>query len=151
MTQFTAEQIKEHNKHGDTWVSIHQKVYNLSEFMSEHPGGEEVLRDLAGTDATSDYVNVGHSKDADKLMEKYFVGELLGGKKAEAQVNQSAAAAAAEKKAEVKTPVVSTKATPAKVATTQKREQGSDFKVMAVPALFLILAVLAYLFFGNKA
>ena len=42
----------------------------------QHPGGEEVLMDSAGRDATSDFEDVGHSEDARKLMKKYLVGKL---------------------------------------------------------------------------
>ncbi len=48
----------------------------MSKFLDEHPGGEEVLLDMAGKVATREYEDVGHSDEADKLMLKYLVGTL---------------------------------------------------------------------------
>jgi cytochrome b involved in lipid metabolism len=38
-----------HMKHGDLWC-IHGKVYDLTPFLSGHPGGPEVLRSVCGSD-----------------------------------------------------------------------------------------------------
>uniref|UniRef100_I3N8B0 Cytochrome b5 n=1 Tax=Ictidomys tridecemlineatus TaxID=43179 RepID=I3N8B0_ICTTR len=43
---------------------------------SYHPGGEEVLREQAGGDATENFEDVGHSTDARELSKTYIIGEL---------------------------------------------------------------------------
>ncbi|EMP40655.1 Cytochrome b5 [Chelonia mydas] len=43
---------------------------------TEHPGGEEVLREQAGGDATESFEDVGHSTDARTLSETFIIGEL---------------------------------------------------------------------------
>ncbi|XP_023646499.1 cytochrome b5 type B [Paramormyrops kingsleyae] len=73
---FTLEEIKQHNMSKDTWIIIHDKVYNITSFLEEHPGGEEVLLEQAGTDATESFEDVGHSKDAREMLQQYFIGEL---------------------------------------------------------------------------
>lgn len=60
-----------------TLIILHDKVYNVSDFLNEHPGGEEILLDHAGKDGSDDFDDVGHSKDAFDLMQKYRVGELV--------------------------------------------------------------------------
>lgn len=42
----------------------------------QHPGGEEVLREHAGGDATESFEDVGHSSDARAIAQQLFVGEL---------------------------------------------------------------------------
>ena len=42
----------------------------------QHPGGEEVLKDMAGKVATENFEDVGHSTDARELMKQYQIGEL---------------------------------------------------------------------------
>nr|XP_021147083.1 cytochrome b5 [Columba livia] len=48
----------------------------LSPPGSKHPGGEEVLREQAGGDATENFEDVGHSTDARALSETFIIGEL---------------------------------------------------------------------------
>lgn len=55
---------------------IHNKVYDVTTFMQEHPGGEEVLLDVLGIDATESFEDVGHSNDARELLKDYLLGDL---------------------------------------------------------------------------
>lgn len=43
----------------------------------KHPGGEEVLLEQAGRDASEAFEDVGHSSDARELMKKYLVGDII--------------------------------------------------------------------------
>ncbi|XP_029000510.1 cytochrome b5 isoform X2 [Betta splendens] len=73
---YTLEDVRVHNMSNDTWLIIHDKVYNVSRFLEEHPGGEEVLLEQAGGDATESFEDVGHSTDAREMLQQYYVGEL---------------------------------------------------------------------------
>lgn len=50
----------------------------MTKFLEEHPGGEEVLMEVSGKDATKEFEEIGHSKAAKKLLLKYQVGYLQG-------------------------------------------------------------------------
>ncbi|KAM5304275.1 cytochrome b5 [Glossophaga mutica] len=76
VTYYTLEEIKKHNHSKSTWLILHNKVYDLTKFLEEHPGGEEVLREQAGGDATENFEDVGHSSDARELSKTYIIGEL---------------------------------------------------------------------------
>ncbi|OBZ89406.1 Cytochrome b5 [Choanephora cucurbitarum] len=73
---YSLEEVSKHNTKNDLWMSIHNKVYNITEFVQEHPGGEEVLYDEAGKDATEAFEDIGHSDEAREILEKYLIGEL---------------------------------------------------------------------------
>lgn len=73
---YTLEDIRVHNMSNDTWLIIHDKVYDITTFLEEHPGGEEVLLEQAGADATESFEDVGHSTDAREMLEQYYIGEL---------------------------------------------------------------------------
>ncbi|XP_044776810.1 cytochrome b5 isoform X2 [Neomonachus schauinslandi] len=73
---YTLEEIQKHNHSKSTWLILHHKVYDLTKFLEEHPGGEEVLREQAGGDATESFEDVGHSTDARELSKTYIIGEL---------------------------------------------------------------------------
>lgn len=73
----TSEEVARHRdiKSG-VWISVHGKVYDITKFLEEHPGGEEVLLEQAGQDSTESFEDVGHSTDARELMQDYLVGVL---------------------------------------------------------------------------
>ncbi|XP_029284570.1 cytochrome b5 type B [Cottoperca gobio] len=73
---YTLEEIRLHNMSSDPWLIIHDKVYDITSFLEEHPGGEEVLLEQAGADATESFEDVGHSTDAREMLQQYYVGEL---------------------------------------------------------------------------
>ncbi|XP_052856609.1 cytochrome b5 isoform X2 [Drosophila gunungcola] len=68
--------IKQHNQATDLWVVINNKVYDVTKFRLEHPGGEESLVEVAGRDATKDFNDVGHSSEAREMLKKYYIGDL---------------------------------------------------------------------------
>ncbi|XP_049637744.1 cytochrome b5 [Suncus etruscus] len=73
---YRLEEIQKHNHSKSTWLILHYKVYDLTKFLEEHPGGEEVLREQAGGDATENFEDVGHSTDARELSKSFIIGEL---------------------------------------------------------------------------
>jgi len=73
---FSYSDVSEHNSKKDLYLTIHEKVYNVTSFVDEHPGGEEVLLDVAGQDATEAFEDVGHSDEAREILEGLFVGVL---------------------------------------------------------------------------
>ena len=66
--------LEMNNKEDDLWVAVNGKVYDLTKFVNEHPGGPQVLLDHAGKDGTKTFNDAKHPKEAIKDMEKYCVG-----------------------------------------------------------------------------
>ncbi|KAI9246512.1 cytochrome b5-like heme/steroid binding domain-containing protein [Phascolomyces articulosus] len=76
-TFFSTADVAKHNSKSDLWLVIHNKVYDITQFVQEHPGGEEVLLDEAGKDATEAFEDIGHSDEAREFyLTKYLIGEL---------------------------------------------------------------------------
>nr|GLL30681.1 acyl-lipid (9-3)-desaturase-like [Ipomoea trifida] len=69
----TTEELKNHNKPGDLWVSIHGKVYDVSEWVYRHPGGEYPLLSLAGQDVTDAFLAY-HPAIAAHHLQRFFNG-----------------------------------------------------------------------------
>ncbi|KAI1319748.1 cytochrome b5 [Xylariaceae sp. FL0255] len=74
--EYTYQDVAEHNTKKDLFVVIHDKVYDCAKFVDEHPGGEEVLLDVGGQDATEAFEDVGHSDEARETLDQLLVGTL---------------------------------------------------------------------------
>ncbi|KAK9707161.1 hypothetical protein RND81_07G176600 [Saponaria officinalis] len=73
---FSMQETAEHNSKDDCWVVIDGKVYDVTSYMDEHPGGDDVFLNAKGKDAQEEFEEAGHSQDARDLMETFCVGEL---------------------------------------------------------------------------
>ncbi|KTG39673.1 hypothetical protein cypCar_00011601 [Cyprinus carpio] len=73
---YRLSEVEERNSFKSTWIIINNKVYDVTKFLEEHPGGEEVLREQAGGDATESFEDVGHSTDAREMASSMVIGEL---------------------------------------------------------------------------
>ncbi|KAI8959323.1 cytochrome b5 [Daldinia sp. FL1419] len=74
--EYTYQDVAEHNTKKDLFVVIHDKIYDCTKFVDEHPGGEEVMLDVGGQDATEAFEDVGHSDEARETLEQLLVGTL---------------------------------------------------------------------------
>ncbi|KAF3391513.1 NADH-cytochrome b5 reductase 1 [Penicillium rolfsii] len=78
LKEYTAADLALHKTKTDLWIAVHGKVYDVTNYVRDHPGGADVLCDVAGTDATAAYEDVGHSEDADEILKTYLIGTLQG-------------------------------------------------------------------------
>ena len=76
MASISTSTVLSHNKKDDCWIIINNSIYNVTDFLKEHPGGSEVILDFAGKDATEAFADVGHSKDAVEMLQTFLVGTL---------------------------------------------------------------------------
>ncbi|XP_018425921.1 PREDICTED: cytochrome b5 isoform X2 [Nanorana parkeri] len=76
VTYYTLEDVQKRNSAKELWLVIHGRVYDITSFVEEHPGGEEVLFEQAGGDATESFEDVGHSIDARDMLKQYYIGDL---------------------------------------------------------------------------
>lgn len=68
-------------------------MYDVTKYLDDHPGGAEVMLDVAGQDADEFFEDIGHSKEARNELKKFYIGDF---KLDEAAI--AALKAAAEKK-----------------------------------------------------
>ena len=51
---FTAKEVKRHTSADDLWLIIEGKVYDFTDYVGLHPGGDAILRN-AGADSTDGF------------------------------------------------------------------------------------------------
>ncbi|KAL6294873.1 hypothetical protein ACE6H2_003015 [Prunus campanulata] len=73
---FTMQEVSQQNNKDNCWVVIDGKVYDLTLYLDDHPGGDDVVLAAAGRDATEDFEDAGHSNIAKDLMGAFCIGEL---------------------------------------------------------------------------
>ncbi|MCP3686357.1 MAG: FAD-binding protein [bacterium] len=52
--EYTKEEVAKHNKEGD-WISLWEYVYDVSKFMTDHPGGKDSIMLFAGQDGSEQF------------------------------------------------------------------------------------------------
>ena len=70
------DEVRDHCSMEDGWMVLFDRVYNVSHLVRLHPGGEEVMADYLGYDATIAFQGVGHSKAASKMLQPNLIGIL---------------------------------------------------------------------------
>ncbi|KAF8844046.1 hypothetical protein BDN67DRAFT_963536 [Paxillus ammoniavirescens] len=79
MPTYTLAQVAEHKTTASCWVIIRNKVYDVTDFLFDHPGGPQVIVDFGGQDATAAYVPIHPSDALDKnIAPEKHLGELDG-------------------------------------------------------------------------
>jgi cytochrome b involved in lipid metabolism len=76
---FSLEDLVLQKKKGQCWIVRKGRVYNVTEFVNDHPGGDDLITQFAGMDianAMEDENEHLHSESAYAILEEYLVGKL---------------------------------------------------------------------------
>ena len=56
------------------YAVLYGEVYNVTEFVPQHPGSSETLLEQCGGDATQTFIDISHSRVANQMTKRYKVG-----------------------------------------------------------------------------
>ena len=76
MGAISKEEVAKHNSASDCWIIIRDKVYNVTEFLDEHPGGKKAILLYAGKDATQEFEMLHRPDIINKYGKEMLVGSL---------------------------------------------------------------------------
>jgi L-lactate dehydrogenase (cytochrome) len=48
-------EVAKHNSRDSCWVIVHNKAYDVTDYIDRHPGGADAILRYAGKDATEEY------------------------------------------------------------------------------------------------
>lgn len=76
---YTAEDVATHTTSASCWVSRGGKVYDVTAFIDDHPGGDDLILAHAGEDigeVMQDKLEHEHSDAAYNMLDEYVVGRV---------------------------------------------------------------------------
>ncbi|TDL24600.1 fatty acid-2 hydroxylase [Rickenella mellea] len=76
---FTAADVASHNSRSSCWVSRGGKVYDVTGFLADHPGGDDMILKHAGQDldgVMEDKDEHEHSDSAFEMLAEYVIGKI---------------------------------------------------------------------------
>ncbi|KAJ4352339.1 uncharacterized protein N0V89_007687 [Didymosphaeria variabile] len=67
-----------HKPDSRVWISVHGKVYDVTDFCSMHPGGTNIIKSNGGVDCSKSFDLLAHTNNPEvsSLLTKYYIGEL---------------------------------------------------------------------------
>ncbi len=81
LKNYDFSEITKHDSKDDCWLLIENKVYNVTDYVNSHPGGQAIVQGC-GKDSTELYNSrpmgsgTSHSDSAKQQLEKYYIGNL---------------------------------------------------------------------------
>jgi 4-hydroxysphinganine ceramide fatty acyl 2-hydroxylase len=76
---FTTEDVEQHKGRASCWVTRDGKVYDVTEFLPDHPGGDDLILNYGGKDVDAvmrDAQEHDHSESAFDMLDGYAIGRL---------------------------------------------------------------------------
>ena len=67
-------EIAKHSALDDLWIIIDGKVYDVTNYVDEHPGGARAIAKNAGGDATKGFKGPQHPSRVFDIVEEYLIG-----------------------------------------------------------------------------
>ena len=77
LTKLTLEEVKKHDSGTSCWSIVYGNVFDLTNWITKHPGGAAVIRAICGKDGTDAFEgqHSGQGKPANQLS-NYYLGKL---------------------------------------------------------------------------
>ncbi len=71
---YSLADVAKHNQASDCWLVASAKVYNVTSFITKHPGGDKILQGC-GQDMT-EFFNTIHLKQSKEKLPEFYIGDL---------------------------------------------------------------------------
>ncbi|GLU09937.1 hypothetical protein SLE2022_267720 [Rubroshorea leprosula] len=72
---YSKAEVALHNKRTDCWIIIEDKVYDVTSYVEEHPGGDAILAH-AGDDSTEGFYGPQHATRVFDMIDDFYIGDL---------------------------------------------------------------------------
>jgi len=69
--------VSTHSTPKDAWAAYKGEVFNITDWIPKHPGGNIILKGVGKEDITTLFDSIGHSKYALQKLQHYKIGTLI--------------------------------------------------------------------------
>ncbi|EPZ30990.1 acyl-CoA dehydrogenase NM domain-like protein [Rozella allomycis CSF55] len=76
MKSFTLEEVSKHKSANDIWIAINGNVYDVTNWLIDHPGGRAILLKHGGTDASEQFAKFHNPNILNSIGSKFLIGKL---------------------------------------------------------------------------
>lgn len=82
--KFTLAEVGENASSKSMWIVVDKKVYNVTSYMKDHPGGPGILKGVAGKDATKEFYKAHKPSQLNvkSVLKRLLIGSLVEEEKA---------------------------------------------------------------------
>ena len=78
-TELTSEEVAKHSTGKDCWSVVDGVVYDLTSYVTDHPGGSAIIKELCGRDATQSFAGQhGNASTPLAVLTAFEIGKLAG-------------------------------------------------------------------------
>ncbi|KAJ9183890.1 hypothetical protein P3X46_007689 [Hevea brasiliensis] len=74
-TVYSKAEVSLHNNRAECWIIIKDKVYDVTSYVEEHPGGDAILTH-AGDDSTEGFYGPQHATRVFDMIDDFYIGDL---------------------------------------------------------------------------
>ena len=77
INNYSLSEVQTHNSKDSCWTTVEGKIYNITPFVSNHPGGERNIMKVCGIDGSEIFGDKhGNNNQAKETLKEYYIGEL---------------------------------------------------------------------------
>lgn len=73
ISSYTASEVSKHCKSDDAWIIVDKKVYDITSYVDEHPGGDSILKNV-GADSSEGFHGPQHPVSVLDVIREYYIG-----------------------------------------------------------------------------
>ena len=70
------QEVSKHNVKDDCWIIVDGKVYDVTDYVDDHPGGDSILNN-AGNDSTVGVHGPQHPESVWEVLKLFYIGDVV--------------------------------------------------------------------------
>ena len=74
---YTMADVQSHNAESSCWSAVNGKVYDLTNWINQHPGGPEKITQICGIDGSQGFNGQhGGQPEPESMLQEFYIGDL---------------------------------------------------------------------------